>query len=1032
MLRTLFQLLATVLLAVLAGCGSTSDGEGAKTFGLQSCSLGCNGTSFAVNTWQVNKDIIFNFSDTVDPASVSFTSISIIDRANGSTPSGQFLVLGTKVVFRPALIETNAGLLFGFNDGSVYDIRILDESSPASVRSMRGQRNQSFLTGDLTMNGIADLVPGPPTVVATLPPANQPPTNRDFQIEVVFGDIMQTLPLANPETGQSTLITVEIADTIAGTTSSVSGQFSSSIDRDALTTTIFFEPDVPYPGSGGGQRIVQVSLSQQIADLVGNLLQGAGTYTIPLPNLPTVTGAIVESFDDHANEYADGSTLGLWAEIPGTLDSGLDATTGTHHGGGSGVLGPLVVDAGGIILDTDSAMVPSALLGEDVAVIGGVFPYSEIQITAGGLILGTGSNALRLFSAGAIVVDGAIAADGASASANFGKYYFAEFDAGERIVNEPTTNMVADQRNGGGEGGQSELSGGSGGKGGQAWYYQSEGTGNQVYYKTSTFPGSNFWNWQMFGLNLAVDRFKNSMAGAKFCGSNGGGVGGLAALGDPIQNFNLIADDLANGSGMGSWAWPPTSNRMVDQNLSGAVKIDTHVIRDGNGAPLSRDNHAIHRSRGGGGGGYWTDGTRGGYFDQAATDPIGRALFPDFEPYIDQPNQIWEFNGDGSGNDWLMWDAQATTPAVADAEGGQYLLTVGQNTLDPDAGYLLGGAGGGGAGMSEHGSYAGAPALGNGNLANIGTYRSDSGAGGGSGGGALQLHAGSRMVVTGSVSARGGAGGDSEFMLSVPYSENLAVELGTPGDAGGGGGSGGSILLQTGGPLQMISDGIDVNGGRGGLGSAGNHGGSGGSGVVRFDTPTGGESLTLLQDLVTPNEAVELSPIGMPNAANVGALSASMPGATGDIMASDATFFNGNASSVRSNWIEADSGVAQCKIDEWTIECEYSDGLTVQTLTYSTANLTKPGVTPVWVALQTAWLEVGASAQPNPVLMTQSDWVLPDVLAFGDGLTELNRNVIRAIRFQIAFDQDLVQALIGNNAAAYFRVVDVRFDYTGD
>ena len=146
----------------------------------------------------------------------------------------------------------------------------------------------------------------------------------------------------------------------------------------------------------------------------------------------------------------------------------------------------------------------------------------------------------------------------------------------------------------------------------------------------------------------------------------------------------------------------------------------------------------------------------------------------------------------------------------------------------------------------------------------IGTYRNCPGAGGGAGGGAAQLHVGSRLTVTGSIHADGGDGGDSAFMVSVPFVDTNAIDFGPPGDAGGGGGSGGSLLIQVGSVLQAGVDAISVAGGEGGLGSAGNNGGDGGSGLVRVETSTGLESLSTLQNMIVPDSAVELTPVGSP------------------------------------------------------------------------------------------------------------------------------------------------------------------------
>jgi len=88
-------------------------------------------------------------------------------------------------------------------------------------------------------------------------------------------------------------------------------------------------------------------------------------------------------------------------------------------------------------------------------------------------------------------------------------------------------------------------------------------------------------------------------------------------------------------------------------------------------------------------------------------------------------------------------------------------------------------------------------------------------------------------------------------------------------DAGGGGGSGGAVLLEAGRSMQLGSEVIDVTGGLGGLGAVGNHGGSGGSGVVRFNTPTGTESIAFLETFVTPDAAVQSDPVASNDIANV-------------------------------------------------------------------------------------------------------------------------------------------------------------------
>jgi hypothetical protein len=1025
------------MLLVLGSCGSTSSsGAKVEAFGISLCSLGCNGATFALNTHPANKDLTFTFNDAVDPTSVNFSSISIVDLANGSSPTGSFLVNGNTVTFRPTLVETTSGLQFGFLDGSVYQIRLWDENSPNVVRALSGRANQSFITGDVTIDGIVDLIPGPPSLISITPDEFTAPTTRDFEIVMVFDDIMSTLPLANPETGESLLITVQSFDTTSGLIS-VPGTFVASANRDTLRTTVTFTPLVPWPSSNGGERVLRVSLSQQISDMAGNSLLNPGIKTVLLPDLPTVTGALTETFSDSGKEDDGGSTAGLWATtaIPGALDSGLDVTTGLHHGGGSGVLGVFAPSDGLTILDTDSDVVYSELLDENVTIANGLFPFSQVTLGLASRLEATGSKPLRLIVRGSMQVSGVMDFSGESASVNENGKYFAsqEWDNGTHntlgIFSESDRGISIDP-NGkddwalGGEGATGNLTGGGGGGGGRAWYYDS------INFFGSPYLSSSPITWQQafppFNSNPQISRFRTNIFGDNFNGGNGDRIGGVSATGSPISASANLLTDYEGGSGMGSWAWPPHSGNMPGPTFTGGVPVLTHPTAFSGGTASAYGNNAIHRARGGGGGGYWGNGSVGKYYDSNGTNPLGAALV---EPIVDLDggDNIREFNGDGAGGNYFMWDAGAGG-VIADADGGHYSLPANIETADPEAGLLLGGSGGGGAGVSIHGSifdrYTGGPG-------EIGTYRNCPGAGGGAGGGAAQIHVGSRLTVDGSISADGGAGGTSTFMLSVPFADTNAVDFGPPGDAGGGGGSGGSLLIQVGSVLQAGLDSISVQGGLGGTGSAGNHGGDGGSGLVRIETATGLESLSTLQGMIAPDEAIDLAPIGSAGQANVSTIAVKF--SDGDITASDGTVFNGNASGVRSRWYEPAASVQELIFLGWTVDYEWSpDGTTVNTGSYTDLSPTDPDTTPFWLGFQVAWMEAGQSALANPTLINQTGWVIPGVHGVTSGLPEISGAIVRALRYTIVFDHDKIEALIGTSAGAYFRVTNVTFDYSGD
>lgn len=1042
MLLSLSKKLAILsLLAVLTACGSSSSG-GAKVaeFGMSVCSLGCNGTSFSTSSHPANKDITFTFNDAVDPTTVNFSSISIVDKATGVTPTGSFIVSGKVVIFRPTLIESASGLQFGFLTGSTYRIQVLDDTSANAVTARSGRVNQTFITGDITITAATDLVPGAPILMSITPDEVTIPESRDFDIVMVFSDVMQTLPLANPDTGASSLITVSTFDSGSGQELAVPGVFSAVVDRDLLLTTLTFTPSVPFPGNNGGSRILRVSLSQQIVDLVGTPIGNAGIRIINLPEIVQVPGTLTETFTDNSKEDDDGSVAGLWSASAGVLDSGQDPLTGLHNGGGSGVLGHFAPEEGLFSFDTDSdPAFTSELLGEDVTVTGGVFPFTQLTIGPGIRIEAVGANPLRLLAQGAVEIGGTMDLSGEDAPTHRGKVFFsrerddeAPFGGASNLESDhgAITDTAGNDDNAlGGAPGVGSLGGGSGGTGGKAWYHDAIafGGGAGIYYDIDILTHTD-WEEALSGAgNPTIARFRDAMAGNDYCGSNAEGVGGVASIGLPfLGDPNNLHIDQDNGSGMGSFCWPPRSNQIVDSTFTVTFLMKTHPTAFAGGSPTAYGNYSIHRSRGGGGGGYWSDGERGTHYDATSTNPLGAALD---EPVIDLDDEIVEFNGDGAGGDRLFWDILAGGAAsLPDADGGRYVPVANIETLDPALGLLLGGSGGGGAGMSEHGSiedrFGGVDG-------EVGTYRNNPGAGGGAGGGALQIQAGSRLSVTGAIQLDGGRGGDSEFMVSVPFGDTQAIDYGPPGDAGGGGGSGGAALLQAGSLIQANLDAISLEGGAGGLGSAGNHGGAGGGGLVRVETQTGSESLATLEGFVTPNTAVDLAPIGAAGTPNVGVIATELAGGVGDVTAGDGTVFNGNASGVRSRWYEPAASVQGIQITGWNIEVEYFDGA-VQTLSFSDSALTDPDSTPIWIAFQGGWITPGGSGLPEPEVLNQTAWAIPSVNGVTDGFDQLNADIIRSVRYQLVFDHDQINALIGGVAGGYFRVTDVSIDYLGD
>ena len=116
-------------ISLFFGCVGSSGSDIIENFGISYCSLGCNGQSFSMTQHPENQDIKFTFNDTVDPASVDNSSISIVNTETGVQPTGTLIVSGRDVTFRPTLSQTIEGLSYGFEVGAKYRIQINGNNS---------------------------------------------------------------------------------------------------------------------------------------------------------------------------------------------------------------------------------------------------------------------------------------------------------------------------------------------------------------------------------------------------------------------------------------------------------------------------------------------------------------------------------------------------------------------------------------------------------------------------------------------------------------------------------------------------------------------------------------------------------------------------------------------------------------------------------------------------------------------------------------------------------------------------------------
>ena len=1069
--------LAAFLLASCGGGGSSSGNNAANSaeLSLTVCSLGCNSGTCSVRQIPVNSDIVFTFNDNILASSVSLTSIAMVNLTNGGSPTGSFLVSGNEVTFRPSYSDTSEGVAFGFEDSNTYSLVLTaSPGDSAVVRSRAGRPNSSRLSCTFEAQGVRDFVPGPPTVTV-LPSAEFPPEGRAFNLTLAFNDLVRSSQLLNPN-GTSPTVSVSLVS-IDGFGSEVvfplDGTFLFENDIDARTTTLTFQPIGELPTGQNGTRWVRVDVSNQVTDLVGNRLVNAGSFVVPLPEESGATGTLTENFATTAKIDALKSAPGLW-EGTGNLVSGLNPATGQHPGGGSGVFGSPDLD--GFVFDTGVApaagMVPSELLGIDLPVTDGVMMFSSLELPSGRTTSGMGTRPLRLFVRGSADIRGRLDFSGEDGEVNFGMYrpdderlsYTAFSEKPPPPSLEMIALMVDPLENAGGAGGAAALGGGAGGMGGFGWHTV------PTYYDDTKV---GWFSEHTGGAAADESRYRNGLTGPAIVGvhgANGGRVGGLDPLGAPIPAAaaNQIQNDALAGSGMGTFAWPPKANAIPSQGDVNSKNWATNLA----GTTISAYNYSkvtsvfffrsytVARARGAGGGGYWSDGVRGDIHDEDLfrQDSYGQFLSenpPDFVRYNATLQTNFDFNGvPGAGGDitdpsdralwpsYIRWDNQGAN-VVHDGVGGDFTPLVGGNpepfySLDPAQGFLRGGAGGGGAGNSQTGSFnlhSSSPSLA---LADIESYRDSDGCGGGAGGGGVQLQVARDLNLGGTIDLSGGDGGSSATRVSSSFEVDIAGFFSNrAGDAGGGGGAGGGLLLQVGGTTQFLGGSIDLSGGTGGEGAVGNDGGDGGIGLLRFESSQA-FSLGDAAGIVTPIESYDLAtrPEFSLSGANQDAFSVDLSGSLGDQTVAKAVgignvFFNGNSTGVASEWYEADPDKLFLIFESWEVTVEWSNGVSgAQTITYNDANPTTPGLTPVWAAFQTAYgFEDGGLIEADPG--SEYGWIIPgyNTTTGGDAELQAAPASTRLIRYQLAFDQDLVASRIGSNPAAYFRVSSISFDW---
>lgn len=826
--------LGLLLTLSVAGCGGSGSGGGSGANSgamyIQTCSLGCSSgqtgsqVSCALVSAYLNQDIAIYFSEEIDPASITSSSIKLVDVNSGAVPTGLRLVdplNPRKVVFRPTVqFDSSGSASYGFDANRTY--RVLVPGTEQGdlgpfIKSRGGKENQSRLQCEIqTSLGVTDFVPGQPSfevrvdqAIPSTPNPNDTNPNilangatdvwRNSTIRIIFNDLMNPATMAPGGIATFVAIFVDLDGDGSTTGDRIPVQGSWVVQQDPLLlkSTMTFTSATGLPSAGnpalGPQRKIAILVPQDLRDLSDNTLANATTPSTPVLFTPEAVNLAAATLPDADGEQF--TTLDLYDATRSSAEWGSGKLT-RGYGGGSGRLGELVVAAGQTVtLNTDSQAFPlPSQPGRDIldnlvpgvdytppslpaplVITDGIFEFSSIRIAQGGTLLVTGSKPARIFSRGSINIAGLFDISGRTPLAQ--------------------SSQLAD----GGAGGAAGPNGGAGGKGATRASVTITALLNLAAFPAITITDPN----------ITVTGF----------GANGVGVGNTVGL--------------ANGAG-----GIPNPN-----NLPTSIVADTATLGDLTmSAPTGGGCSSAQVASPGGGGGYASDGLPAVPATPTATS-----------------------SGPVAGLSNLPSVVASGGPSGAlgiEAPGAPIVV----RALTPELGLLRGGGGGGGGGRSLYGTDAGGfpPNFCTGATVNLSSYKDHSAGGGGGGGGAAEIESGRTITISGLLDASGGDGASGAAVdPTLPTADSTRRRGASPG----GGGAGGAVralaqVIELTGTTQPR---IDVGGGAGGTNYINCRGGAGGIGLIRLETST----VPLVPASVAPHLFPTDALVVGPNAQNI-------------------------------------------------------------------------------------------------------------------------------------------------------------------
>lgn len=637
------------------GCLASCSGGGAKvgqsTFNctgaspdvicIQNCNLGCSETGCSRTDIAQNEIVILQFSQDIDPLSVTPSSIRF-RTASGDQPVGEFFVNGNQVEFVPSLQISGGETFFGFQANEVYTMTLpAGFGEPSVVRSTSGKPLGRPLSCTLRSSlGIVDLNGVAPRATLISPPSaqwNGAPRNIDIVLE--FNELIDATPFLGgigPVTFQvrRTILTADPNDgeardcDPASELAPLGGTSTVRFDAARGISVLTFKPSTILPAN----VCIEIGVGSGVQDISGRPAQPQQftfkTEQVPLQSVPvTEEFDTTQFFDDEASAATWGNGEAAFARIGGDARHGsFSVNLGADQG--------VIAGKRTYVINTDSTIIPATntVSGSAVAVTDGRFFFETMVVPSDVRLRFVGSFPPVFTVAGRLDLQGEIDIAGQSSPI-------------PPLAGPPSIGQVGAAGGifggTGGKGGDKNLTGvgalpTNNGTDGQAARVQG-GHGYALEAQSTGGKGS-----QMFpldGLSLSLIYATTGTQAYTPSAAAGGGGGGLIVAGENgkvVSNNHLnpllvppapplptaMGPDALGGAALPIFSFPPPT---------GSQRSSLHFLVGGAGgggagshACLAPRTNKVWVIGGGGGGGGGAVALRAG--DSLRVGPLGRIL----------------------------------------------------------------------------------------------------------------------------------------------------------------------------------------------------------------------------------------------------------------------------------------------------------------------------------------------------------------------------------------------------------------------